>query len=76
RMGEGRGFGVKLYREEGKWELVGNKVKIFFIRDGIKLVDVIDGFKGDGVRKGEDREGIFDFICDRGEGMDMISFLF
>src|SRR5690625_4647325 len=28
-----RGFAVKMYTEEGNWDLVGNNLKIFFIRD-------------------------------------------
>src|SRR5699024_1385054 len=28
-----RGFAVKFYTEDGNWDLVGNNIKIFFIRD-------------------------------------------
>ena len=28
-----RGFAVKVYTEEGNWDLVGNNTPIFFIRD-------------------------------------------
>ena len=28
-----RGFAVKFYTEDGNWDLVGNNLKIFFIRD-------------------------------------------
>ena len=28
-----RGFAVKMYTEEGNWDLVGNNTPIFFIRD-------------------------------------------
>ena len=30
-----RGFAVKLYTEDGNWDLVGNNTPIFFIRDPI-----------------------------------------
>ncbi len=30
-----RGFALKLYTEEGNWDLVGNNTPIFFIRDPI-----------------------------------------
>ena len=30
-----RGFAVKMYTEDGNWDLVGNNTPIFFIRDPI-----------------------------------------
>ena len=30
-----RGFAVKHYTEEGNWDLVGNNIPIFFIRDPV-----------------------------------------
>jgi catalase len=32
-----RGFAVKMYTEDGNWDLVGNNLKIFFIRDAMKF---------------------------------------
>jgi catalase len=34
-----RGFAVKMYTEDGNWDLVGNNLKIFFIRDALKFPD-------------------------------------
>ena len=34
-MRDPRGFAVKLYTEDGNWDLVGNNTPIFFIRDPI-----------------------------------------
>src|SRR5688500_18184782 len=31
-----RGFAVKLYTQEGNWDLVGNNIPVFFIQDAIK----------------------------------------
>jgi catalase len=36
-----RGFAVKLYTKEGKWDLVGNNIPVFFIQDAIKFPDLI-----------------------------------
>ncbi|MCB9705032.1 MAG: catalase [Myxococcales bacterium] len=36
-----RGFAVKLYTEEGNWDLVGNNTPVFFIRDPLKFPDFI-----------------------------------
>src|SRR5690606_27974328 len=32
-----RGFAVKLYTEEGNWDLVGNNIPVFFIQDAMKF---------------------------------------
>ena len=36
-----RGFAVKFYTEDGNWDLVGNNLGVFFIRDAIKFPDFI-----------------------------------
>jgi len=33
-----RGFAVKLYTEDGNWDLVGNNTPIFFIRDPLMVI--------------------------------------
>jgi catalase len=40
-----RGFAVKFYTEEGVFDLVGNNIPVFFIRDGIKFPDLIHAAK-------------------------------
>ena len=42
-----RGFAVKFYTEDGNWDLVGNNLGVFFIRDAIKFPDVIHSLKPD-----------------------------
>ncbi len=44
-----RGFAVKMYTEEGNWDLVGNNLGVFFIRDAIKFPDFIHSQKPDPV---------------------------
>ena len=36
-----RGFAVKLYTDEGNWDLVGNNTPVFFVRDPHKFPDFI-----------------------------------
>src|SRR5215469_9609415 len=36
-----RGFALKLYTEEGNWDLVGNNTPVFFVRDPLKFPDFI-----------------------------------
>jgi catalase len=44
-----RGFAVKFYTEDGNWDLVGNNLGVFFIRDAIKFPDFIHSQKPDPV---------------------------
>ncbi|HEX8551723.1 MAG TPA: catalase [Abditibacteriaceae bacterium] len=71
-----RGFAVKFYTEDGNWDLVGNNLKIFFIRDAIKFPDLIHSQKPDPVTNIQSGERIFDFICGTPEAMHMVTFLF
>jgi len=71
-----RGFATKFYTEDGNWDLVGNNLKIFFIRDAIKFPDLIHAFKPDPITNRQDGERIFDFISGTPEAMHMITFLF
>ena len=71
-----RGFAVKFYTEDGNWDLVGNNLKIFFIRDAMKFPDLVHAFKPDPVTNRQDGERIFDFISNTPEAMHMITFLF
>lgn len=71
-----RGFATKFYTEDGNWDLVGNNLKVFFIRDAIKFPDLIHSQKPDPVTNRQSGERIFDFICNTPEAMHMVTFLF
>jgi catalase len=71
-----RGFAVKFYTEDGNWDLVGNNLKVFFIRDAMKFPDLVHAFKPDPVTNIQDGQRIFDFISNTPEAMHMITFLF
>ncbi|RYE28020.1 MAG: catalase, partial [Sphingobacteriaceae bacterium] len=71
-----RGFAVKMYTEDGNWDLVGNNLKVFFIRDAMKFPDLVHAFKPDPMTNRQDGERIFDFISNTPEAMQMITFLF
>lgn len=42
-----RGFTVRFQTEEGNWDLVGNNFPVFFVRDGLKFVDLVHALKPD-----------------------------
>ncbi|MDV6376322.1 catalase [Deinococcus arenicola] len=71
-----RGFAVKFYTEDGNWDLVGNNLKVFFIRDAIKFPDVIHSLKPDPVTNRQDGGRIFDFMSNTPESVHMLTFLF
>lgn len=71
-----RGFAVKFYTEDGNWDLVGNNLKIFFIRDAMKFPDMIHAFKPDPVSNLSSPERMFDFLSRTPEATHMVTFLF
>ncbi|KIJ68684.1 hypothetical protein HYDPIDRAFT_147131 [Hydnomerulius pinastri MD-312] len=40
-----RGFAVKMYTDEGNWDIVGNDIPVFFIQDAIKFPDFVHAVK-------------------------------
>ncbi|MEG9249617.1 catalase [Arthrobacter sp. Soc17.1.1.1] len=71
-----RGFAVKFYTEDGNWDLVGNNLAVFFIRDAIKFPDVIHSLKPDPVTFRQEPARIFDFMSQTPEAMHMLVNLF
>jgi len=71
-----RGFAVKFYTEDGNWDLVGNNLKIFFIRDPLKFPDMVHSFRPDPVTNLNDPERMFDFLSQTPEATHMVTFVF
>ena len=71
-----RGFAIKFYTEQGNWDLVGNNLAVFFIRDAIKFPDVIHALKPDPVTFHQEPNRIFDFMSQTPECMHMLVNLF
>ncbi|ADV66323.1 catalase [Deinococcus maricopensis] len=71
-----RGFAVKFYTEDGNWDLVGNNLKVFFIRDAMKFPDMVHAFKPDPITNVQHMGRFFDFVSNTPEAMHMITFLF
>ncbi|MFC3041723.1 catalase [Virgibacillus xinjiangensis] len=71
-----RGFAVKFYTEDGNWDLVGNNLKIFFIRDAMKFPDMIHAFKPDPVTNIQDSQRFFDFCASSPESFHMVTFVY
>lgn len=71
-----RGFAVKFYTEDGNWDLVGNNIKIFFIRDAMKFPDMIHAFRPDPVTNYQDPRRFFDFCANSPESFHMVTFIY
>ena len=71
-----RGFAVKFYTEDGNWDIVGNDLAVFFIRDAIKFPDVIHSLKPDPITFRQEPARIFDFMSQTPEAMHMLVNLF
>ncbi len=71
-----RGFAVKLYTQEGNWDLVGNNIPVFFIQDAIKFPDLVHSVKPEPDRAFPQAQSahdtFWDFISLTPESMHMI----
>jgi len=68
-----RGFAIKFYTDEGNWDLVGNNLPVFFIRDAIKFPDMVHSLKPSPVTNQQDPNRFFDFFSHIPESTHMIT---
>src|SRR5579862_1982084 len=70
-----RGFAVKLYTQQGNWDIVGNNIPVFFIQDAIKFPDLIHAAKAEPDRDFPQaptaHDNFWDFISLMPESMHM-----
>ncbi|MGI4830047.1 MAG: catalase [Janthinobacterium lividum] len=71
-----RGFAIKFYTEDGNWDLVGNNLKVFFIRDATKFPDMVHAFKPDPLTNQQSDARFQDFLACTPESTNMFTFLF
>ncbi|MGQ0698024.1 MAG: catalase [Panacagrimonas sp.] len=71
-----RGFAVKFYTPEGNWDLVGNNLPVFFIRDAIKFPDMVHSLKPSPDDNLQTTERVFDFMSHVPESTHMLTRLF
>jgi len=71
-----RGFAVKLYTQQGNWDIVGNNIPVFFIQDAIKFPDLIHSVKAepdsDFPQAQSAHDNFWDFVSLMPESMHMI----
>lgn len=75
-----RGFAVKFYTEDGNYDLVGNNLPVFFIRDAIKFPDMVHAFKAapdsNIPTASSGHDSFWDFLSLTPESTHMITWLF
>lgn len=68
-----RGFATKFYTDQGNYDLVGNNLPVFFIRDAMKFPDMVHAFKPSPVYNKQDANRVFDFFSNIPEGTHMLT---
>ncbi|VEP12496.1 Catalase [Hyella patelloides LEGE 07179] len=71
-----RGFATKFYTEQGNWDIVGNNLPVFFIRDAIKFPDLIHSLKPSPITHKQDPNRFFDFFSNVPESTHMLTRLY
>ena len=71
-----RGFAVKFYTREGNYDLVGNHLPVFFIRDAIKFPDMVHSLKPAPDTNIQDPARYWDFMTLSPESTHMMTWLF
>ena len=72
-MRDPRGFATKFYTEQGNWDIVGNNLPVFFIRDAIKFPDMIHSLKPSPLTNKQDPNRSFDFFSHVPESTHMLT---
>jgi len=71
-----RGFAVKIYTDEGNYDLVGNNTPVFFIRDPIKFPDFIHTQKRQPATNLKNADMFWDFLSLTPESIHQVTILF
>ena len=71
-----RGFAVKVYTEEGNYDMVGNNTPVFFIRDPLKFPDFIHTQKRDPATNLKNADMFWDFLSLTPESIHQVTILF
>ncbi len=70
-----RGFALKVYTNEGNWDLVGNNTPVFFVRDPYKFPDFIHSQKRDPKTNLRDPAAMWDFWSQSPESLHQVTIL-
>jgi catalase len=71
-----RGFALKVYTEDGNWDLVGNNTPVFFVRDPLKFPDFIHTQKRHPTTNLRSPTAMWDFWSLSPESLHQVTILF
>ncbi|WP_248929956.1 catalase [Paenibacillus hamazuiensis] len=71
-----RGFAVKFYTQEGNYDLVGNHLPVFFIRDAMKFPDMVHSLKPAPDTNVQTPDRYWDFMTLSPESTHMLTWVF
>lgn len=71
-----RGFATKFFTEDGNWDLVGNNLPVFFIRDAKQFPDMVHSLKPSPITNRQDPNRFFDFFSFKPESTHMLTQLY
>ena len=71
-----RGFALKVYTDEGNWDMVGNNTPVFFVRDPYKFPDFIHTQKRDPKTNLRNMTAAWDFWSLSPESLHQVTILF
>ncbi|MCL2512522.1 MAG: catalase [Oscillospiraceae bacterium] len=71
-----RGFAVKFYTQQGIYDITGNNLPVFFIRDAIKFPDLIHSLKPAPNTNVVDPERFWDFASMSPEATHMVTWVY
>ncbi|MBL2516179.1 catalase, partial [Klebsiella pneumoniae] len=71
-----RGFAVKWYTREGNFDLLGNSIPVFFVRDAMKFPDVIHAFKPNPKSHIQENWRILDFLSHHPESLSTFTWFY
>ncbi|WP_159881975.1 catalase [Paenibacillus puerhi] len=71
-----RGFAVKFYTQEGNYDIVGNHLPVFFIRDAMKFPDMVHSLKPAPDTNVQEPSRYWDFMTLSPESTHMLTWLF
>jgi catalase len=70
-----RGFAIKFYTQQGNWDLVGNSIPVFFIRDGMQFPDLVHALRPNPVNHIQEGWRILDFLVNHPESCHMLTWM-
>jgi catalase len=70
-----RGFATKFYTSEGNWDLVGNNIPVFFIRDGFKFPDLVHAMRPNPANNIQEAWRFLDFLSHHPESTHMMTWI-